>query len=229
MNRLIKEKFSRVFNRQKFVDFDEFAVAVAYLEMIINNRPIFAAKSHDRDEIFYIRPAQFIYANHVDNVDRILANILAPLKLEVDKPSELMLKVVQQNEFYRKLNQTFQEHYIRSLNCWHRNELFKHRRGARDADRIKVGDVVLIKPETKFKANSPWTKVKWRFGEVQEVHPTRHGTIRRVDVLEYLPNGNTRKKENYTIQHFAPLEINDQFKHLMQELKSPATLPKELA
>lgn len=229
LNRLIKEKFARLFHRQKFVDFDEFAVAVAYLEMILNNRPIYAAKSHDRNEIFSIRPAQFIYANHEDNVDKNLANILAPLKLEVDKPNELMLKVVQQNDFYRKLNQTFQEHYIMSLNCWHKNALFKHRKGAKDAERIKVGDIVLIRPESQFKANSKWTKVKWRFGEVLEVHPTRNGTIRKVDVLEHLPNGGTRKKTDYTIQHFAPLEINNQFQELMEELKSPAKLPEAAA
>lgn len=230
LNRLIKEKFSRLFSRQKFLDFDEFAVAVAFLEMIINNRPIYAAKSSDRDDFFAIRPAQFVHANHSDNVDRNLANILAPLKLEVDKPSELMLKVAKQYAFYQKLNRVFQENYITSLNSWHRNDLFKHRKQEEECKTIKPGDIVLIKPDNdNFKKNSPWTKLKWKFGEVTEVHPTRRGTIRQLDVLEFMDNGKTREKKNYTIQHFAPLEINQRLEELIKEMRTPARVPDPVA
>ena len=101
-------------------------MAVGFLELVINNRPTYASTSTDRDR-FFIRPGQFVYPNHPDNVDRTIANILAPLSVEVDNPELLLQKVVEQRAFYRKLNEVFQDNYISSLNKWHTNVLFKEK------------------------------------------------------------------------------------------------------
>jgi Family of unknown function (DUF5641) len=202
-------------------------VAVGFLELVINNRPTYASTSTDRDG-FFIRPGQFVYPNHPDNVDRTIANILAPLSVEVDNPELLVQKVVEQRAFYRKLNEVFQDNYSSSLNKWHTNVLFKEKHHCPEKDKFRIGQVVLILPDKDFK-NSPWHKVRWGMGEIVDIHRNQHGHIRTVDVVEMDVNGKRSIKRRHGVHNFAPLEISDKLVDGLKKLKEPAAgLPDQV-
>ena len=224
LNALIKDKLARLFHSRKFTSYDEFVVAVSCLELIINNRPIYATKTKIRDSHFFIKPAQFVYPNHPDNIDRTIASIMAPLAIELEEPNELVQRLMEQKAFFKKLNEVFQDNYVADLNKWHKNQLFKQRHKGKQVDRFKVGDLVLIKPDKEFK-RSPWHKIKWNIGEIVALHKNKYGTIRTVDVRQQEPGGKNYIKVRHGIQNFAPLEINKTLEEFMAEVRKPAVLP----
>ena len=103
---MVKNKLARTFNRQKFETYEDFAVAVKFLQMVVNNRPIYTSKG-DRDKYVTITPSQFLKPGDPKNCERILANTLAPLTIDFH-PEEIAAQFKHQQKFLQRLYTSFQ-------------------------------------------------------------------------------------------------------------------------
>ena len=56
---MTKEKLVRTFLKQKIDTFEDFQVAVKFMEATLNNGPVFANKG-DQEDFFVVTPAMFL-------------------------------------------------------------------------------------------------------------------------------------------------------------------------
>ena len=202
---MIKGKLAYCFNRRKFVSYDDFVVAVAYLEYLLNNRPLHITENPETGERLAIRPAMFINPGHEDNFKKNLANIIQPLAEDSMTAKQMGQKVIQQRNFFAQLQFILATEYVDKLRTWHTNEMFNHDKSKEP--KIKIGDLVLVKPDTKFKENSPMQKTKWQMAVVTEVTKTPAGRTKTIDVEIKTEDGRKVKRKGYPPQAFAPLEL----------------------
>jgi hypothetical protein len=205
--KMIKQKLALCFCRQKFEGMREFRVAVAYLEWILNNRPVYVSKGSGDGEFLTVRPGQFINHGHQDNFHQTLENII---ESRVEAPvngKKLIDQLLRQQRFQKRLKHVFDLHYVNSLRKFHLNNMFL--RHDEQPPEIKAGDFVLMKPINKFKETSVLQKLKWEIARVTDVQLGKKGHVRTIDV-EYIDSKSLEKKQlfGYAVQNFAPCEIN---------------------
>ena len=104
---MVKNKLARTFNRPKFESYEDFAVAVKFLQMVVNNGPIYTSKGN-RDKYVTITPLQFLNPGDPKNYERILANTLAPLTIDVH-PEEIAARFKHQQKCLQRLYTSFQQ------------------------------------------------------------------------------------------------------------------------
>jgi hypothetical protein len=206
--KMVKQKYARCYNRQRFDDFAEFEVAISYLEYIINNRPLFTSKDPVTQQIVVIRPSHFIHPGHPDQFDHDMTNLFSARTEEAAKAGLLERKVAQMNRFKRRVKLLFDETYVNMLRKVHLNKIFSRQEDPRLF--VQVGEAVLIKPVSIFKEKSFFTKLNWPIGHVQKVHfDHRTNRPKALDVTYYDEKSQSdRELKNFPITHFAPLELS---------------------
>jgi hypothetical protein len=221
----IKQKMAFCFLRQKFQDMDDFSAAVAFLENLVNNRPICIVRGSSPEDYTVIRPAQFLNTSHEDNFERQFANILDPRTEDSMTGIQMDLHLKQQRNFLIRLKRVFDHHYVDALRKYHQNKLFQ--KTGEKSPVVKVGDTVLIKPTNTFKETSPLSRIKWEIGKVVRATLNRYNEVRTVDVEYFNEDGKLKLLENQPIQFFAPLEVDDH-EAFIQKVKQPAEIPDEM-
>ena len=112
--KMIKQKLVLCFGKQKFSTFEDFRVAVTYLEWLLNNRPIYVSKEKG-DEFLSIHPGQFINYGHQDNYFRMMENILSE-RSETPVGGKMLTEIQKtQTKFQRRLKRVFDTYYINIL------------------------------------------------------------------------------------------------------------------
>jgi hypothetical protein len=223
---MIKGKMAYCFNRQKFQSYEDFTVAVAYLEYLINSRPIHTTRDPETGKEIYICPAQFINPGHPDNFDKNMANIIYPKAEETMSAKNLAERLMNQHKLLKRLHLIFETEYIDRLRKWHNNKMFDHQQ--QEQKKLEVGQLVLIKPEdNKFKGESPWQKLKWQLATVTDVEFTPTGRVRFADV-EFENDGKTVVREQCAPQQFCVVELprnKEEREKEVGEIKKKLTQP----
>jgi hypothetical protein len=204
---MVKEKYARCFNRQRFDTVADFEVAISYLEYVINNRPLFTQKDPITQKIVVIRPSHFIHPGHPDQFDHEMSNLFSIRTEMASKEGLLEQSLTRLNKFKKRLKLLFDETYVNMLRKVHLNKLYSRKEDPRAA--IQVGDAVLIKPTTVFKETSIFTKMHWPIGQVLKVHVDESSKrIKSLDV-SYFDEKLQRNRElkSISVSHFAPLEL----------------------
>jgi hypothetical protein len=209
--RIIKTFIARVFGRFVFQNWQQFSAAVAYLERLINSRPI-TAFSDQRGETM-ITPNMFINPQQEDTfssrvLDEFSSKVLDDYipRAEVDRSAnaaKLVRAYRSLKGFYGRLYTQFQTSYLDGLREFHPTKFFGH-----DPRSLQVGDIVLLKPDSPFKMGSAMKRVLWRKGKITEVFKTRaDGRIRTVSVQVDTEDGKSKILARVPIQNIAPLEV----------------------
>jgi hypothetical protein len=224
---MIKNKLARTFGRQHFETFEDFRVAVKFIEAAVNNRPVWSTKG-PRGEYYTITPSQFINPGDTANFNQMVSNAVAPLICDSITLKDAALIIYKQHSYFAKLHQIFQREYINALRTWHNTKIFTTKESR--AKLVQVGDIVLIKPPSEMKKNSPWARTQWKIGRITKTYQTlRDGAIRKVDVDVLDKNGQVSETRNeYTLQHFAPIEHSPSYDQLLQRLYKTAKIPNNV-
>ena len=202
---MVKGKMAYCFNRRRFASYEDFTVATAYLEYLLNNRPIHISEDPVTGNKVAIRPAQFINPGHEDNFDQNIANIIQPLKEDSMSALDMGRRLKRQHNLFKRIKHVFETEYIDHLRKWHTNKMFARRK--EDEAKIDINDVILIKPDKPFKEKSPWQKTKWQVGKVLKIDRLRNGRIRTIDAEIMDKHGKRHIRQGYPPQAFAPLEL----------------------
>jgi hypothetical protein len=205
--KMVKEKYARCFNRQRFDSITDFEVAISYLEYVINNRPLFTQKDPITQKLVIIRPSHFIHPGHPDQFDHEISNLFSARTEMASKEGLLEQGLTRLNKFKKRLKLLFDETYVNMLRKVHLNKLYSRKEDPRLA--IQVGDAVLIKPTAVFKETSVFTKMHWPIGHVLKVYFDESSQrIKNLDVM-YFDEKLQRDRElkRISVSHFAPLEL----------------------
>ena len=221
--KLIKQKFVLCFGKQKFTTFEDFRVAVAYLERFLNNRPIYVPKEKG-DEFLSIRPGQFMNYGHQDNYFRMMENILSE-RSETPVGGKMLTEILKtQTKFQQRLKRVFDTYYINTLGKHQWNKMFWKRDD--DEPKLKPGDFVLFKPTNIFKEKAAMTRLQWDVAQVTAVYTGKDGHICTIDLVLFEPETKeTVELFRYPIQHFAPCKEIDEPTILRLQGQAKAQLP----
>jgi hypothetical protein len=204
--RMVKDKYSRCFNRMLFDTLQDFEVAVTYLEYILNNRPLYTKGDPITGQLLIIRPSHFIHPGHPDQFDQDMTNLFSHPTEEAATKKQLERQLIQLNKFKKRLKLVFNDTYVDLLRKVHLNSLYSRNEDPRLM--LEVGDAVLVKPIATFKQNSSFAKSHWPIGKVEHIYEDqRTGRIRYLDVSYSDDSGTQKCLEKFPLQHFAPLEI----------------------
>jgi hypothetical protein len=216
MMRIIKETLNRVFDEFKFASWQHFCVALAYAERLINSRPL-TFISDERSEYTPISPNQFLNPQSENNFSKTIGDLFLPLKDESMTINELIQRHEDQKYLYRRLLFSFQSAYIDSVRKFHSNRIFSHR-AAEVA--LKVGDTVLIKPGTDFKAGAVAHKKLWKAARIIKIHYGHDQKPRAVDYELLEPEGSRLHRGTRAIQSISPAEIVNDGSNKAEKLPS---------
>lgn len=222
--RFLKRKIALCFNRQKFFSWQDFEEAVAFLEGLLNNRPIYVCKERDGTNYVTIRPAQFIFSGHPDNFQQNMENMFQTLEQDSMPGMYMASRIKRQNHFFLRLKNVFEQNYLNNLRNQHSNKMYS-KFGA-SIPTVQVGDSVLVNPGTRYKKTSPLTRLKWEVGTVTKIYPNRDNEVRKVDV-QYIDSKTGKLKERIetAIQNFAPIEVNAE--EMRKKFEENAKIPPE--
>jgi hypothetical protein len=202
MMRVIKDFIARVFGKFSFKNWQEFVAAVAYLERLINSRPI-TTFSDERGEIV-ISPNMFIDPQRdLTFSKRVLEGFIPLFDEDRTKTAAQLVKAYRnQHAFYGRLYKQFQELYLDTLREYHPSKFF-----GSDERTLKVGDVVLLKPISSFKSGSSMQRNLWIQATITKMVKTpRDGRVRVVHVEWKDDSGKIHRQDRVPIQNVAPLE-----------------------
>jgi hypothetical protein len=200
--RVLKCFIARTFGNFTFESWQQLATAVSYLEFLINSRPLTAFSDSPGAEV--VTPNQLVNPQSKDNFStRVLEEFTAVASDPEEVPAkELTRRVRRQYAFYGMLYQVFQRDYLDSLRKFHPTKFF-----ATDDRRLRVDDIVLLKPNSPFKEGSARKRLLWNRGRVLEVFPSpRDGVIRAAKILVTDVEGRETIYPSVPIQNLAPLE-----------------------
>jgi hypothetical protein len=198
------------------------ATAVSYLEFLINSRPLTTFSDSPGAEV--VTPNQLVNPQSKDNFStRILEEFTAVASDPEEVPAkELARRVRRQYAFYGMLYQVFQQDYLDTLRKFHPTKFFVN-----DERRLRVGDVVLLKPTSPFKEQSARKRLLWNRGRVLEVFPSpRDGVIRAAKVLVTDADKRETIYPSVPIQNLAPLECYNRSQTPEPATKGTATVSR---
>jgi hypothetical protein len=203
--RIIEDHMTALFEKFQFSSVQQFIAAVALLERLINSRPILEVYDDREDVPTTITPNQFLNPQAEENFNIVLDDMLnKPVSMEPQAIEELLVRSRDQTEFYQRLIRTFQDQYFLTLRKFHNTPMYTRP----TAYQLKVGDVVLIKPEFDFKPGAMRRKLLWPRGRITELIKTvRDNIVRAVKVRVRLPNKTIKEVGPIAVQKIAPLEI----------------------
>ncbi len=141
---MVKDKHARCFNRMLFNTLQDFAVAVSYLEYILNNQPLYSKKDPITGKLTVIRPSHFIHPGHPDQFDHKLTNLFRKKTEEAATEKQLERQLAQLNKFKKCLKLVFDDTYVNLLRKVHLNSRYSRKEDPRLL--LEVSDAVLIEP-----------------------------------------------------------------------------------
>ena len=127
---------------------------------------------------------------------------------DVDSGSELRLKVKHTEIILQHFTNRFTKDYLLPLSERHSNQ--KRKESDSGNVNLKIGDVVLIKDENKW-------RLLWRKGEVTKFLDSRDNKIRGVELLVCQKKARRTCTINRAIQHLVPLEVANVNRTILDE------------
>jgi hypothetical protein len=202
MMAILKEKMARCFQgANEFSSLSAFTEAVAYLQYILNSRPISWGSEGVNDQKPII-PAYFLQWRSREFDDPYNYGPI-DVSFESATGKQLEQAIEKRNDWQNQLWTVFHDVYISEL---------RKRREAHEVGTdclLSEGQVVLFKAQGLHRDNTPLKKRKWCLARVQRLHPSvKDGRVRSVDLTLY----DKSRDELYTlgsqtIKNIAPLEI----------------------
>ena len=202
MNTMLKDRMARTFTRNSFKDMANFTEAVAYVQCVINSRPL-TWNSDNRENPHPITPAMFLLASPPE--------FKTPFEYAPDvarfgpaNSSDLKGSIMLKEKYRAQIWSTFRDSYITELRK--RREMH-----ATPTDSLlAVNQVVLYKPQGIFRELTPQGKLKWRLARIEKLHHSkRDGRVRSADIRLYdSKHHTTYVLPSQTIQNLAPFEVD---------------------
>ena len=201
--KLMKNALASEIPGLRFRNWHHFEESIAFMEFLVNNRPL-TSVSDDRGNEFSITPNQFLNPQSKENFSFKLEDLLVPPEMfYADSADRIVRRYFEQQRFYERLYHRLQRDYVDSLRKFHHTKFFSKP----DDIRLKVGDMVLLKPSGDFKAGSKLKRILWNKGKIVEILTTRRDNCIRAVRLEFRKDdGTTVTLGPYPIQLIAPLE-----------------------
>ena len=202
MMAIIKEKMARCFHgANEFSSFPAFTEAVAYLQYVINSRPISWGTEGINEQkpiipayFFQWRPREFDDPYNYGPRD---------VSFECATGKELEKAVEKRCEWQNRLWALFHDVYTSELRKRHES----HEIGTDCL--LEEGQVVLYKPQGIYRPGTPLGRRKWRLARIKRLHPSsKDGRVRSVDLTLFdKATGVLYTLASQTIKNVAPLEI----------------------
>ena len=169
-----------------------------------NNRPLTYRCAND-DTLEVLTPNRFLNPNLETNLIFKDPKQVMPQSMS---RKELITSLNIRDKMVEHFRRLWHEDYLLSLNC-----LYKDLHEAKFVNRIKIDDIVLIKPPAKSRQH-------WSLGLVIEVIPGPNGKIRSAKLLSGDANNENgeRKLKSHSLNHLYPLELNVTHNHCPKEL-----------
>lgn len=174
---IIKEKMVRCFQGITFESYTRFCAATAYVQKIINSRPL-GMVSDSQGEPMAQTPAMFLNVQAGGTKTDPFNFGDDPKIFFAMEKDELDSTTIRQVQFYKQLWVTFHNNYT---------SLLRQRLQATEpklhTKLLKEGQLVLLKNKSPFKQGSFLSKLKWILARIQKLHVSpRDQQIRSVDL-----------------------------------------------
>lgn len=198
---MIKLHLALLFKERDFNTELAFRSTIEVIQNIINSRPLVQASEDDRSDSTFITPNHFIKMNPETELFRSFHFDLEKIRVRSLTGREMKKRLQDIRQFHQQLWDDFIIRYLAELRKFHAN---RSPNSLEDVSKLKVGDIVLVQPESSFK-NSKHFKLEWPKARVTSI-PVGPDTRYRKVFIETIPNG---IKLERTIQKLCRLECED--------------------
>jgi len=172
---------------KRTLDYFSLITLLSDIENAINSRPLTYSETDDCG-LFPITPNSFLKLKCPKS---ILFDSLDGMQLDMPNRQDMVASLVKRDEIFEKFRDEWYESYLLSLRE-KGNDLYEHEW----VERIKTGDVVLIKSPTK-------SRNCWQMGKVERLLTGADNKTRCVEVRR-----GDRSKGIYSINLLYPLELS---------------------
>ena len=220
---VIKDKVSRCFNNERFRDFHAFNAATAYIQQVINSRPLTWLASESPDHFRIITPLMFLHpGNELEQPNPFEYGPMDPNFYSITR-EQLERDALYLHRVDKIMWSHFKNAYIAELrqNC---DEKFK------SVDQyLKEKQVVLLRPDDKFKSNSFGNRKKWRMARIEKLHKSpQDGRVRSVDLVVFDRQSSKLKSfPSQSIQNIVPFEQD--LLDALEKTKNPSSRRRRVA
>ena len=192
------------------LSYEEMETMLIEVEGVVNCRPL--TYLHDDEVLEPLTPSHLLHGRNIS-----ARSTSSPLNVDKRTPEELSRRVRYVQTTMQSYWQRFQHVYLATLREHH---MYASRKRTNTTNVLKVGDVVIIKPESSVTPRS-----SWRLGRVDSLVVGKDGHVRGAH-LKTRSNEGRASSISRPLQKLVPLEI---LPESINEPISTSTSPNELA